>query len=223
METKAKEHVIYEAEQMESVRRTLKNTYMLLSFCLVVGAGTAFAAMAMGLPALHPLMTLAVFFGISFLINATANKASGVFVTLGFSAFLGYTMSSVVGAYLAMPGGEQTVVMAFGMTGLIFAGMSSWILVTKKDLSGMSMFLFVGLLVAFVMGVANLFFQVPIVSLAVSSMFAILSSLLIAYETSAIVTGGQRNYILAANSLMLSLYNVALSLLNLLGISSSDD
>jgi modulator of FtsH protease len=63
----------------------------------------------------------------------------------------------------------------------------------------------------------------PALSLAVSALFAILMSEMIAYETSAIIHGGERNYVLATVSLFVALFNLFASLLQLLGFAGGDE
>jgi modulator of FtsH protease len=119
--------------------------------------------------------------------------------------------------YLSIPNGSQIVMTAMGGTGIIFLGLSGYVLTTRKDFSFIGGFLMVGILVAFLAGIASMFLSMPGLSLAVSAMFVLLMSGLILYQTSEIIHGGETNYILATVTLFVSIYNLFLSLLHLLG------
>jgi modulator of FtsH protease len=125
--------------------------------------------------------------------------------------------------YLSIPNGEQIVMTAMGGTGVIFLGLSGYALTTRKDFSFLGGFLMVGILVAFLAGIASIFLSMPGLSLAVSAMFILLMSGLILYQTSAIIHGGETNYIMATVTLYISIYNLFLSLLQLLGVFGGDD
>jgi modulator of FtsH protease len=112
---------------------------------------------------------------------------------------------------------------ALGGTGVIFIGLSAYALTTRKDFSFLGGFLMVGILVAFLAGIGAMVFAIPAMSLAVSAMFILLMSGLILYQTSEIIHGGETNYILATISLYVSIYNLFLSLLQLLGVFGGND
>ena len=76
---------------------------------------------------------------------------------------------------------------------------------------------------AFGASIANIFFAIPALSLAVSAAFVLLSSLLIMWQTSAIIHGGETNYIMATVTLFVSIYNLFMSLLHLLTALSGND
>jgi modulator of FtsH protease len=136
---------------------------------------------------------------------------------------MGYTLGPILNAYLALPNGGQVVMTAMGATGAIFLGLSGYALTTRKDFSYMGGFLMVGILVAFLAGLGALFFEMPGLSLAVSAMFVLLMAGLILYETSNIIHGGETNYIMATVTLYISIYNLFLSLLQLLGAFAGED
>lgn len=203
--------------------RVLRNTYALLAMTLLFSAVTAGTALALKLP--HPgmILTLVGYFGLLFLTMKTRDSGWGVLSVFGLTGFMGYTLGPILAHYLALPNGTQVVATAFGATGLAFVGLSAFALTTKKDLSFMGGFLFVGALVAFVLGLVAVFFQMPMLSLAVAGLFAMISCGLILFETQNIVNGGETNYIMATVSLYVSLYNLLVSLLQLLGIGGSSD
>lgn len=158
-----------------------------------------------------------------FVLPKTANSTKGIWVVFAFTGMLGAGLGPMLNHYLAMQGGATIVAQALGGTALIFFGLSGYALVTRKDFSFMTGFLITGIMVAFVAGIANMFFQVQGLALAVSAMFLVLSSLMIMWQTSQIIHGGERNYIMATASLYVSLYNVFTSLLHLLGAFGGDD
>jgi modulator of FtsH protease len=136
---------------------------------------------------------------------------------------MGLTLGPIINAYLGLPGGEQIVMQALGGTGIIFFALSAYAVKSEKDFSFMGGFLFVGILVAFLAGLAAVFFSIPGLSLAVSAMFVLLMAGLILFETSNIIHGGETNYILATITLYVSIYNLFTSLLHLLGAFAGDE
>jgi modulator of FtsH protease len=135
---------------------------------------------------------------------------------------MGYTLGPIVSHYLSMPNGGQTVMLAMGGTGAVFLGLSAYAVMSRRDFSFMGGFLAVGVLVAFLASLAGMFLQIPALSLAISAAVVLLMSGLILYETSNIIHGGETNYIMATVSLFVSIYNLFLSLLQLLGFTSGD-
>ena len=203
--------------------KVLRNTYALLSLSVLFSAATATASVAMKLP--HPglLITLVGYFGLLFAIHKFRNSAAGIGLVFALTGFMGLTLGPLLSAVLSMPGGGATVANALGLTGAVFLGASGYVLTTRKDLSWMGTTLFAGVLVAFLAGLAAVFFEMPALSLAVSALFAILMSAMIAFETSAIIHGGERNYIMATVGLFVSLFNLFASLLQLLGFAGGDE
>lgn len=136
---------------------------------------------------------------------------------------MGYTLGPILGQHLALPNGHQVVMMATGGTAAIFVALSAYALVTRKDFSFMGGFLQAGIVVAFLAGLGALFLDVSALSLTVSAAFVLLMGGLILFETSRIVHGGETNYVMAAVSLYVSIYNLFVSLLALFGFGSSSD
>jgi len=201
----------------------IRNTYTLLSMTLLFSALTAGGAMALNLP--HPglMLTLVGYFGLLFLTTKFRNSALGLVMVFALTGFMGYTLGPILNAYLAMPNGGEVVMMAMGATGAMFLGLSVYALTTRKDFSFMGGFLMVGILVAFLAGLGAVFFAMPGLSLAVSSMFVLLMAGLILYETSNIIHGGETNYIMATVTLYVAIFNLFTSLLHLLGFMGGDD
>lgn len=205
-----------------AAHRVLRNTYLLLSMCLGFAALTAGTSAALGLP--HPgiLLTLLGYFGLMFLVTKNRDSGMGVVFLFALTGFMGYTLGPIISMYLKMPNGSQVVMTALGGTAAIFLALSAYALTTKRDLSFMGGFLMVGVLVAFLAGLAALFLNMTALSLAVSAVFVLLMSGMILYETNNIVRGGETNYVLATLSLFVSIFNLFTSLLHLLGFTSKE-
>lgn len=204
--------------------RVLRNTYLLLALTLLFSAFTAGLSVAMDLP--HPglLLTLAGYFGLLFLTSALRNSVWGLASVFALTGFMGLTLGPIIDMYLqSFSNGPQLVAMAMGGTGAIFLGLSAYALTSRKDFSFVGGFLFVGILVAFLAGLGAVLFSIPALSLAVSAMFVLLMSGLILYQTSEIIHGGETNYIMATVTLFVSIYNLFLSLLQLLGFFGGDE
>ncbi len=202
--------------------KVLRNTYALLSMTLIFSAITAGVSLFLQLP--HPgiIISLVGFFGLYFLTSKLRNSVWGLPSVFALTGFMGYTLGPIVGYYLSMPGGGTIVMNAMGMTGLIFLGLSAYVLTTRKDFSFMGGFLVVGMLLAFFASLGAIFFEIPALALAVSAMCVLLMSGFILYETSNIIHGGETNYIMATVSLYISIYNLFTSLLHLLGFMSDE-
>ena len=207
--------------QMNSV---LRNTYALLSMTLLFSAGMAGVSMALNWPPMGIMMVLVGYFGLLFLTTKLRNSAWGILSVFALTGFMGVTLGPIINMYLySYSNGSEIVMLALGGTGVIFLGMSGLALTSKRDFSFMGKFLFIGILVAFMAGIGNLFFQIPALALAVSAMFVMLMAGLILYQTQQIVRGGETNYIMATVTLFVSLFNLFTSLLHLLGMGFGDD
>ncbi len=211
------------AESVLATNKVIRNTYTLLSMTLLFAAATAGVSVALNLP--HPglIITLIGYFGLLFATTKLRNSGWGIVSVFALTGFMGYTLGPIVSHYLNLPNGTQTVMMAMAGTAAIFLGLSGYALTTRKDFSFMGGFLAVGVLVAFLAGLAAIFFQIPALSLTVSAAFVMLMSGLILFETSNIIHGGETNYIMATVSLFVSLFNLFTSLLHLLGFANSSD
>jgi modulator of FtsH protease len=205
------------------INKVLRNTYMLLSMTLAFSAVTAAISMAMGLSQMAALIMILVSFGLLFVVNKNADKASGIFWIFAFTGLMGASLGPMLNYYAAMPNGASLIMQALGGTALIFFALSGYALTSKKDFSFMGGFLMVGLIVAVIAMVANIFFQIPALSLAISAAIIMIMSGLILYDTSRIIHGGETNYIRATVSLYLNIYNIFVHLLSLLGVLGSDD
>ncbi|EZQ20287.1 BAX inhibitor (BI)-1/YccA family protein [Pseudomonas sp. G11-1] len=204
------------------VSKLFRNTYSLLAMTLAFSALVAFTSMSLNLP--HPglIITLVGFYGLLFLTAKLRNSGWGLISTFVFTGFLGYTLGPILNAYLSLPNGGQLVTMALGMTALVFFGLSAYAILSRKDFSFLSGFIMAGFVVLLCAVVASFFIQISGLQLAISAGFVLFSSAVILYQTSAIIHGGEDNYIMATITLFVSIYNLFLSLLQLLGIFSND-
>jgi modulator of FtsH protease len=206
-----------------ATNKVLRSTYTLLSMTLLFSALCAGIAVMIKMPPMGMIITLVGYFGLLFLTTKLRNSAWGLVSVFALTGFMGLTLGPIISMYLSIPNGEQIVMTAMGGTGVIFLGLSGYALTTRKDFSFLGGFLMVGILVAFLAGIASMFLSMPGLSLAVSAMFILLMSGLILYQTSAIIHGGETNYIMATVTLYISIYNLFLSLLQLLGAFGGDD
>jgi modulator of FtsH protease len=211
------------AESALASNKVIRNTYLLLSMTLAFSAVTAAASVALKLP--HPgiILTLIGFFGVLFAVHKLKDSGWGILSVFALTGFMGYTLGPVISRYLGLPNGGEIVMQAMGGTAAIFIGLSAYAVTTKKDFSFMGGFLMVGILLAFLAGLAAIFLEIPALSLTVSAAFVLLMSGLILYETSNIIHGGETNYVLATVTLFVSIFNLFTSLLHLLGFMGGDD
>lgn len=203
--------------------KVLRNTYMLLALTLLFSAVTAGVSMAMNVPygasLISSLIALALLW---FVVPRTANSGAGIVVVFAVTGLLGFGLGPLLNHYLSFSNGSQIVMLALGITGAAFTGLSGFVLVTRKDFGFMGKFLMIGVMVAFIAAivslVASLFgYPMPALALTVSAMFAMLMCGMILWQTSEIVNGGETNYVLATIGLYVSIYNLFTSLLHLLG------
>jgi modulator of FtsH protease len=204
-------------------QKVLRNTYMLLAMTLVFSAAMAGVSMAMGVPygisLVASLVALALLW---FVMPRTANSSAGIITVFVITGLLGFGLGPVLNHYLSFANGQQIVMLALGITGAAFAGLSGYALVSKRDFSFMRSFLMIGVLIAFVAGIVSLVaamvgYPMPALALTVSAMFAFLMCGMILWQTGEIVNGGETNYVLATIGLYVSIYNLFTSLLHLLG------
>lgn len=216
-------HLTHPQSQAVSTNKVLRNTYGLLAMTLLFSAVTAGGAMAMGIERMNIFVFFIGAYGLMFLVHKTANSAMGLLTTFAFTGFMGFTLGPILSAYLTLPNGAQLIMTALGMTGATFLGLSAVALLTRKDFSFLGNFLMAGAIVLILAMVAGLIFQIPALSLMVSAGFVLFSSAAILYQTSEIVhRAGETNYILATITLYVSIYNLFISLLSILGIMSND-
>ena len=203
--------------------KVIRNTYLLLSMTLLFSALTAGIAMTMNAPPLHWLVTLGGYFGLLFVVTRLRDSVWGLVAVFALTGFLGYTLGPLLNLYLKLPNGSELVMTALAGTGAIFLGLSAYAVVSRKDFSFMGAFLMVGMLVAFLASIGAMLFNIPTLALAVSAIVIFLMAGMILWQTSEIIHGGETNYIMATVSLYITLFNLFVNLLQILGIMSSDD
>ncbi|WP_417438037.1 Bax inhibitor-1/YccA family protein [Idiomarina sp.] len=210
-------------ESTLAVNKVLRNTYTLLAMTLAFSAIVATISTMMNLPYPGFIITLVAYFGLLFGIHKTKDSGMGIVLTFALTGFLGYTLGPILNMALSMPGGGEMVATALGGTALTFFATSAYVLTTKKDMSKLGGLVTAGIIMVFVAMLANLFFQLPALQLAISAIMIPLMAMLIMWQTSDIINGGERNYILATVTLYVSIYNLFLSLLQLLMAFGGDD
>ncbi len=211
-----------QADQSE-VSTVLRNTYGLLAMTLLFSGVVAYMAQQMNAPYPNFFVVLIGFYGLFFLTAKLRNSGWGLLSTFALTGFMGYTLGPILNMYLGMANGANVIASALAMTALVFFGLSAYVLITRKDMSFLSGFLMAGFWVLMGAVVASFFFQISGLQLAISAGFVLFSSAAILFQTSAIIHGGERNYIMATISLYVSIYNLFLSLLQILGVVSGDD
>ena len=210
--------------------RVLRNTYLLLAISLVptilgawIGVQLHFQLVSAAHPALGFMAFLLIAFGFFYGIEKTKNSGLGVALLLGFTFFMGLMLSRLLAMVLGLANGWNLIALAFGGTAIVFAAMAAVATSTKRDLSGMGKFLFIGAVMLLVAGFANIFLQLPALTIAFSLIAIAIFSAFMVYDVNRIVTGGETNYITATLALYLDIYNVFVNLLALLGFTSSDN
>ncbi len=205
-----------------TTNKVLRNTYLLLGATLAFSAAMAGVAMALDLKPFG-LFTLLIYFGLLFAVHKTQNSGWGLVWTFALTGFLGLTLGPILELYLqALPNGSQLVMTALGTTAAAFLGLSAYAIKSERDFSFMGGFLAIGAIGAFVLGLIAYFFHLSTLSLVASGLFVIVSGGLMLWQTSHIVRGGETNYIMATITLYVSLYNMFLSLLHLLGAAADE-
>ena len=212
------------APSVLATNKLIRNTYILLSLTLLFSALTAGISIVLNFPSMGLLITLGGYFGLLYLTSALRNSIWGLAAVFALTGFMGLTLGPFLNAYMQFfSNGGQLVMLALGGTGVIFLGLSGYALSTRKDFSFMGGFLMVGILVAFLMGICAVLFSMPFMALAVSSIFILLMSGLILYQTSEMIHGGETNYIMATITLYVAIFNLFTSLLHLLGAFAGRD
>lgn len=211
-------------ESVLATNKVLRNTYLLLSMAFIFSAITAYASFAFHARPIHPLLFIAGSYGLIFLTSALRNSPFGILSVFAFTGFMGYALGPILNFYTAsFSNGPQLIGTALGGTGLIFLSLSGYALTTRKDFNYLSGFLFVASMVALLAMIGGVFFQIPALQLMISAAFVLISSGLILFQTSEIIHGGETNYIMATVSLFVSIYNLFISLLNILSAFSNRD
>lgn len=217
--------VVTRPESVLATNRVLRNTYALLSMTLVFSAVLAGLSMVLEMPPMVSMgCSIAAIVMLWFVLPRYENSSAGIGLVFLTTGLLGFGLGPVLNMYLSFfSNGAEIVMLAMGGTAVIFLGLSGYALTSRRDFSFMGPALMVGILVAFIAGIANIFLGFQPLALAVSSMFMILMAGLMLYQTSEIVHGRETNYVRAAISFYVSIYNMFTSMLHLLGMGMGED
>ncbi|UJP03859.1 MAG: Bax inhibitor-1/YccA family protein [Nitrosomonas sp.] len=207
-----------------ATNKVLRNTYLLLSMTLLFSGFTAALSMLMNTPPVTYLISVIGGMVIAmFVLPRFANSPAGIGIVFLITGMLGFGLGPVLSMYASLPNGGNIITLSLGGTGVIFMGLSAYALATKKDFSFLGGFLMVGFLLVLLAALANIFLQIPAMSLMISAVVIMIMSGFILYDTSRIIHGGETNYVLATIGLYMTIFNIFISLLQILGIMSNDD
>ena len=211
-----------------ATNRVLRNTFALLALTMIptilgawIGVSTGFSFFQTS-PFMGMIVFLGVAFGFFWAIEKNKNSGTGVLLLLGFTLFMGLRLTGIITHTRQFRNGGQLIMMAFGATGLIFAGMATWAATTKSNLDGLGKFLFIGVILLLLASVANIFLHIPAISLSIMVLAVGIFSAYILYDVKRIVDGGETNYVMATLAIYLDIYNVFTNLLALFGIIGGD-
>ncbi len=207
-----------------ATNKVLRNTYMLLSLTLLFSGFTAAISMAMNMPPMTYLISVIGAMVIAmFVLPRFANSSAGIGIVFLVTGMLGFGLGPMLSMYASLPNGGNIIMLSLGGTGVIFMGLSAYVLTTRKDFSFLGGFLMVGFLLVLVAALANIFLAIPAMSLMISAVVIMIMSGFILYDTSRIIHGGETNYVLATIGLYMTIFNIFISLLQILGIMGGDD
>ena len=205
--------------------RVLRNTYWLLAISLIPTVLGAYIGVASGLsqmmgrsPGMTSILFLIGAFGLMFAIEKNKTSSVGVVLLLAFTFFMGLMLSRMIGFVLGMGNGATLIMTAFGGTAAVFGTMAVLSTTIKRDLSAMSKWLFVGVVIILVASIANIWLQLPALMLTVSVLAIGIFSAFMLVDLQRVVNGGETNYVSATLAIYLDVYNVFVNLLMLLGI-----
>ncbi|MBY0474610.1 MAG: Bax inhibitor-1/YccA family protein [Nitrosomonas sp.] len=207
-----------------ATNKVLRNTYMLLSLTLLFSGFTAAISMMMNMPPMTYLISIIGGMVIAmFVLPRFANSPAGIGIVFLITGLLGFGLGPILTMYASLPNGGNIIMLSFAGTGAIFMGLSAYVLTTRKDFSFLGGFLMVGFLLVLLAALANIFLQIPAMSLMISAVVIMIMSGFILHDTSRIIHGGETNYVLATIGLYMTIFNIFISLLQILGIMGNDD
>jgi len=139
-------------------------------------------------------------------------------VAYGVFTYVSGVIAGIISLVVARQSGASIVLAAAGMTAADFLVLTLVAFVTKKDFSFLRNFVIVGISVMFFGGLIAAIFHLDTLGLLVSAVAVIACSAKILWDTSAMLrTGDTSDPAGFALSLFVSLYNIFISLLRLLG------
>ena len=203
--------------------RVLRNTYWLLALSMLPTVAGAFAGMQLNFislfkaaPIMTPLLMFGAMLGSLFVVTRLRNSAWGVAALFGFTFISGLMLTPILTVAAGFRNGGQLVALSGGLTAAVFFALAAYATVSKRDFAFMGKFLFIGVVLLIVASLANIFLQVPALALTISAVAVMVFSLYLLHDLSNIIRGGETNYVMATLSLFLDLFNIFISLLNLL-------
>lgn len=207
-----------------ATNKVLRNTYLLLSLTLLFSASTAWISLVENAGFVNIWLMLIVMIGFPFLLQSMRNSPFALVLTFAYTGFIGWYLGPILNLYIqTFSNGSELIMMALGSTGAIFLVLSALSLNPAKDYSHWGRFLTVGIIIAIVASLINIFFlKLPMMQLAISVIIAFISGGFIMWQTNAIVRGGERNYVVATVMLYISLINIFLTILQILGMFGGD-
>jgi len=207
-----------------TTNKVLRNTYLLLSLTLLFSGLTAALSMFMNMPPMTYMISVIGGMVIAmFVLPRFANSTAGIGIVFLITGMLGFGLGPILSMYASLPNGGNIITLSLAGTGVIFMGLSAYALATRKDFSFLGGFLMVGFLLVLLAALANIFLQIPAMSLMISAVVIMIMSGFILYDTSRIIHGGETNYVLATIGLYMTIFNIFISLLQILGIMGNDD
>jgi len=200
----------------------IKKVYSLLAMSMGTAAVGAYLGSGPLLLLVAPNMMLFFILQFALIIFASfASRRPGLNMVALFSFT---TVSGLTLGPLLYQVGPSIAAEAFALTAITFAGLSLYVVYSKKDFSFMSGFLMTGLIVVIVGGLLNMFFiQSGMMHFVMSGASVLLFSGFILYDTSNILRYyGTDEYVSATLALYLDVLNLFIALLSILGIMSDD-
>ena len=208
-------------------QRVLRNTYWLLALSMLptiagalLGMQLNFIALFKAAPIMTPLLMFGVMIGSLFVVTRLRDSAWGVLALFGFTFIAGLMLTPILTVAAGFRNGGQLVALSGGLTAAVFFALAGYASVTKRDFAFLGKFLFVGLVLLIVASLANIFLQIPALSVTISAVAVLIFSLYLLHDLTRIVSGGETNYVMATLNLFLNVYNIFISLLNLLLVFS---
>jgi len=196
----------------------IKKVYSLLAMSMGSAAVGAYLGSGPLLLLVAPNMMLFFILQIALIFFASfAARKPGLNMVALFSFT---TVSGLTLGPLLYQVGPSIAAEAFALTAITFAGLSMYVVYSKKDFSFMSGFLMTGLIVLVVGGLLNMFFiQSGMMHFVMSGASVLLFSGFILYDTSNILRYyGTDEYVSATLALYLDVLNLFIALLSILGI-----
>lgn len=213
-----------------SVRaQVLRSTYFLLALSLIptaigalIGVNLSFAFLAKS-PIMGSIILLGGMYFMMFMVEKNKTNFSGVIWLMVFTLFMGLLLGPLLQVALRVPNGSHLIILAAGLTSIVFFIMSIIGYKVKREMPLLNNFLIIGGVVLFVGVIANIFLQISMMYLIICGGFVIFSSLMILWQINRIVIGGETNYISATLTLYISIYNLFTSLLQIILALSGND